>query len=338
MDPLQRSANVTYLSPEEYDLLPKSFLGMGQIRDLLWKYLVKPTVVRPVYRRSAGKMTTLHFALVGKPGSGRRTAVRIACATCCMDMLTIHPNKFRFTDMCWALQYAFARRPCVIYFDAFELLQKNREFMEDFLYQLYNSIYPVLDGWDGVWFVFALQSEGAALSPPVSDLCSDRFACVEEFSPPQLEALFFTSFLPTGGAVLAKGLTEEQRRVFLSAIESSTPGELRNFAGEVQSAALCRVELECLAMHNNIKFLRGKDTSSRSLPASYWGKDSALSSGSVPTTWKIQISWELDAEPLYVVRLPSREDPQPQPMLPRRSQNGLSLETYKSQNLAAANL
>jgi hypothetical protein len=278
--PLGRTATSAFVPRTATGLLPHMF-GMNEIAKLLFEVIVKPSACGTVYTSTVGRLTGLHFCLVGREGTGRRTALRTVCSMCQVDMLTINSLQYQYGDVDHVIQSACYRRPCVVYFEDYDWLRKMPDFARDFDYQVL-AMDLLCNTWNHIWLGFGMTSLAAAKSPPLSYLCADRVACVVDMTEEEKGRLLFNSFLSTGGVDDNRhAMTAEQWQRLVEATREATPADLRAFAGRVIYATLTRMSLNALIAQTD-----------PSLRARFGLEDESRQHS-------ITISWKDDAEPHY---------------------------------------
>ena len=246
MAPLGRTGSTTTLCPDMCTLLPPDMRGMTEVAELLWNALVKPAAVYRAYVASVGRLSALHFCIVGAEGSGKRGALRMACASCCVDMLTISPQWYSPDDLGYAVMYACSERPCVIYFDDIDALMRNPAFKHDFDLHVFGQD-DLCSTWNRVWLAFGALSEADVHTTPVLKLCGLRVAAVTELQDREAAEMLVNKFLCVGNVRIEPALTDAQWGELAMAARGCTPRDLRDFAGMVTYHALCRISLRNLA-------------------------------------------------------------------------------------------
>jgi len=258
MHPLERTATSTLVSPSAGARLVAAMAGMDKIAALLSAVIVGPSVAPDTYAATVGKLSGLHFCLIGPRGSGRHEATASVCASCCVDMVTVSPYQYTLGDVGFALEYACKEMPCVVYFDGFETLWRKERFVEEFSYEVL-GMEGLRDSWDGVWLAFAVESSDPVMDEtmPIRDLCGfRRCASVSDLTDKQRRDLMFDRFLCAGGAEVrsdaagggdAAGITDRQWSDLKMAMRDCAPGDLRRFAADVQYSALSRVPIQSLS-------------------------------------------------------------------------------------------
>lgn len=300
MRPLGRSATAVCIPLQAAELLPH-MCGMVEVAALLQDVFSKPTLAKRRFARMVGRLSGLHFALVGRPGTGRRTAVRSACATCGIDMLTIAPEQYVYQDLGVAMNYCLAFKPCVLYFDGFDALLKNRDFCNEFGFQILGQE-PVADTWDGMYLAFGIENPALLAAQPLLRLCKNRYATVRDLDAEDAARLLFRVFLPEGGAkVNADDLTDKQWDDLETAVKRCTPRDLKDFASVVQWSALSRISVRSHAEDSGIPVMASDK--SVSLP----GPSTAAAAAAVDAApGPIVVDWAQDVEANYVVIPPDR--------------------------------
>lgn len=246
MAPLGRTGIRTTLCPDMCTLLPPDIRGMSEVAELLWNALVKPATVHEAYIPTVGRLSALHFCIVGAEGTGKRTALRMACASCCVDMLTISPQWYAPDDLCYAVLYACAERPCIVYFDDIEALMKIPVFKHDFDLHVLGQD-ELCSTWNQVWLAFGALSESDVRTTPVLPLCGMRIAAVVEMQDREAAEMLVNKFLCVGNVRVEPPLTDAQWGELAMAARGCTPRDLRDFAGAVMYHAMCRISLRNLA-------------------------------------------------------------------------------------------
>jgi hypothetical protein len=321
MKRLGRSGQTAGIQLQTASMLPTMY-GMANIDKLLWDAVVKPSVVPATYRSTCGRLTGLHFGLIGPRGSGKHSAVRMVCAQMCIEMVTISPKWYEFGDIHQAISFASYDSPAIVYFDEFAALAKRDAFVAEFYTQVLGQD-DMCTTWSNIWLAFAFESEEEMLSLPekiqgVTEICRSRRACVCDLSESEsinyvIGAITKVVSVPVR---IIPNMSEEQYYRLGLACRGCTPRELEGFAGDVVYNALRRMDLKTLAQMNNIPIIgsqplqlpprqpmAGPDDSIAAFVQGYGGRAAAsplpASACRQQLGCVIDIEWSTDAERMY---------------------------------------
>lgn len=291
MHPIGRTATSTTAPIDESRYIQK-MAGMNDIRRLLCKVLVKPSMGSRLCADTVGRLTGLHFCLIGPRGSGKHTATQSVCATCHIEMLTVIPYQYRKGDICYAIRYACAQKPCVIYFDRFEQLWFIKEFVDEFTFQILGQE-ALCETWEGVlWLAFAVESERILTDEqyPVRELCDRRCACVSPLTSEERASMLINNFMCIGGAAKIGDIDEIKEREWADlgiATENLSPGDLKKFAATAQFKAFSRLSMRTLSEDSGLKIWETSLAKKRQPPSA------------PPAKRRLDISWRLDCATSY---------------------------------------
>jgi hypothetical protein len=262
--------------------------GMSEVSKMLWTTIVKPRVDKEGVASTLGTLGSLHFCIIGRWGSGKRTAVRSVCAMAGVEVWTIDPCRYETGDLGCAVHVACLRRPCVILIDDFETLHRMKEFVYEVSHQI--DACPLLKtAWDGVWIGILLwDDEELERLPWISDLCGPRIARVKPLTGREGATLLTERFLLERNVEISPCLTSAQFDVLADAADGCTPGELKDFASTIMYRMLERTEITPDGV-----------TETTPAPSEVRKYGCAARSKEVEKVKKWRLSWDDDVVPLY---------------------------------------
>ena len=284
MDLLPRDGSKVNVNPDDVDILV-GLCGMEDVQPLLYNNLYKPALVPDYYANTAGRLCPLHFAIVGRNGTGKRTAIRYVCSLVRADAVFITPP-YKQGDLGFALGRASEDvvKPALVCIEDTTELMRDHTFVQDFTIEMHYREH-LRTRFNRTWIAFCAETEDILSHECIKSLVGSRIAHVRRLDGEKAATLLMCSFM-LRDMRLDEQLTEHQVRCLYEAADGASPKELKAFAGEVCMRAINRRPLEVIAAH------AGK-------AVSHPTTDATLTEFQNCTDESITISWAIDAEPVY---------------------------------------
>jgi hypothetical protein len=288
--PVYAESGIIVINPDEQNFVLNGLNGMEDVSQLLYKCIVKPVAAAETYRKTCGKLGSLHFAIVGEDGTGKRQAVTTVCTSASVTVFYIEANRFQQKDLSSAIMRACESRPSVICFDGFDALMEKKDFEAEFMVQV-RGCAELLSTWDMVWLAFCVKSK-ATVDTYLRDIVMDRVAYVKPLTGFQAAELLRNVFLPLKDLPLLEPLSRLQLDTLQSAAAGCTPKQLKQFAFVVTLSALNRCEIGTLAAISGNRVVGG------GIQDGSGGQQQHPPSGTTAPQ-QLFISWKDDAESQY---------------------------------------
>jgi hypothetical protein len=225
-------------------------IGAEAAETVLCACFAKPILAPHAYKQRMGSSTRpFNAAIIGPPGSGKRTAVKRACSLCGATLLCVGPDTYEPWALTVATSYATRWRPTLIYFDGFdEMCAKEPEFLREFNAVVIQNR-ELIGSWNYSWIVLGISNRETALpcvEEALATLCiADNIAEMRKATGEELATLAM-EFLAEYKIPILPKITSQQLDQLRIAVSGATPADVHEFIMRVAASAMKNADLRTL--------------------------------------------------------------------------------------------
>jgi hypothetical protein len=224
------------VSPDHFKI--DGFIGLEALTTKFCKTVIQRIKPSDVYASAFKDSRSYHFAVVGRPGFGKRTAILKACALTNRDVVVITKEKYQPEDLALVSEFASVKQPFVIYIDDFDALCQNEVFLKEYK-TLCTSPFVTERVFLNVWIIISvINDQDALISPLLRRVCPDvNRVKIPEIPPDVLDQVLWDD-LRTSKIKIDPPMIDTDWTKFYNAIIGASPKDVKEFGLSITTLAM----------------------------------------------------------------------------------------------------
>jgi hypothetical protein len=244
MEFIGRSDIGSTVSPNNFKI--SGFVGLEALYDKFSQRVIQRIKPTDVFASAFDDSRAYHFVLVGRPGFGKRTAIKKACALTNRDVVVITKEKYQPEDIALVSEFAMVKRPFVIYIDDFDALCQTETFLKEFK-TLCASPFVTEEVFLNVWIIISvINDQEPQISTLLRKVCPDvNRVKIPEIPPDTLDKVLWEC-LHKSKIKIDPDMIDTEWTKFYSAIQGASPKDVKEFGLSITTLAMDKMPYDAI--------------------------------------------------------------------------------------------